>query len=472
MNRTGARGCAGFAVTVFGALGFVVLLTGGTAAASFRTGLSGPEYISPSASERATWLQRSLGARAEVIRIGVGWSGVAMAKPDDPSNPADPAYDWAGLDLAIRDISNYGLSPLLTIGSAPGYAETGKRPPRARPGSWKPNPNAVEAFGRAIATRYSGAFAGLPRVRYFQLWNEPNLNLYLSPSYKHKRLVSAGLYRRMLNAFYRGVKSAHPDNLVITGGTAPYGDPPGGKRVRPLTFWRSVLCLRRHDHRYGRARGCRGGRAHFDVLAHHPINTAGGPTRSAVNPEDISTPDVLVLRRALRAAERLRTIAGPRHHQLWATEIWWESNPPDAVRGVPLETHARYVEQALYLLWRQGVKVVVNLLIRDPLYVPSDRTGSVEAGLFFHDGGQKPAYEAFRFPFVADRISRGRVRVWGKSPSDGSLVIQRRGDSGWEPIDSLQARANGVFVETLPLRGAQQLRAVVGGESSLVWAIG
>jgi hypothetical protein len=471
MNRTGARGRAAFAATAIGALGGVMLLTAGGAAASFRTGLSGPEYISPSAPERAAWLQRALDARAEIIRIGVGWSGIATAQPRDPGNPADPAYDWAGLDLALREISNRGLAPLLTISSAPGFAENGKRPPRAKPGSWKPKPRAVEAFGRAIASRYSGIFSGLPRVRYFQLWNEPNLGVYLSPAYKGKRLVSAGLYRRMLNAFYRGVKSVHPDNLVITGGTAPYGDPPGGKRVRPMIFWRSVLCLRSHSHRYRRGRGC-GERAHFDVLAHHPINTAGGPTRSAINRDDVSTPDVAVLRRALRAAERLHTVAGRRHHQLWATEIWWESNPPDADRGVPLETHARYVEQALYLLWKQGVKVVVNLLVRDPVYDAGDPVHSIEAGLFFHDGGQKPAFEAFRFPFVADRLSRAKLRVWGKSPLDGGLVIQRRGESGWEPVDSLQAHAGGVFVETLPLSGPQELRAVVGGESSLVWAIG
>jgi hypothetical protein len=470
MRRTGARGRVGLAIATLGVVGVVAVVTADGAAASFRTGLSGPEYVSPSASERATWLQRALDARAEIIRIGVGWSGIAAARPQDPGNPADPAYDWAGLDLTLRDISDRGLHPLLTISSAPGYAETGKRPPRAKPGSWKPNPNAVEAFGRAIAARYSGAFAGLPRVRYFQLWNEPNLSLYLSPSYKGKRLVSAGLYRRMLNAFYRGVKSVRPDNVVITGGTAPYGDSPGGKRVRPMIFWRSVLCLRRHDHRYGRARGCEP--AHFDVLAHHPINTAGEQTRSAINRDDVSTPDMGVLRRALRAAERLHSVVGRPHHQLWATEIWWESNPPDTVDGVPLETHARYVEQALYLLWKQGVKVVVNLLVRDGVYNPSDADDSVEAGLFFHDGSQKPAYEAFRFPFVADRLSRGKLRVWGKSPSDGNLVIERRGEGGWERVESLQAHAGGVFVTTLALQGAQELRAVVAGESSLVWALG
>jgi hypothetical protein len=471
MHRTGARGRVGLAIATLGVFGVVVAVAPDGAVASFRTGLSGPEYVSPSAPERATWLQRALDARAEIIRVGVGWSGIAAARPQVPSDPADPAYDWAGLDLTIRDVSDRGLQPLLTISSAPGYAETGKRPPRAKPGSWKPNPKAVEAFGRAIATRYSGAYSGLPRVRYFQLWNEPNLSLYLSPSYNGKRLVSAGLYRRMLNAFYRGVKSVHPDNQVITGGTAPYGDSPGGKRVRPMIFWRSVLCVRRDGHRYRRARRC-GERAHFDVLAHHPINTAGGPTRSAVNRDDVSTPDMGVLRRALRAAEHLHTVAGRRHHQLWATEIWWESNPPDTVDGVPLETHARYVEQALYVLWKQGVKVVVNLLVRDGPYDPSDPGDSVEAGLFFHDGSQKPAYEAFRFPFVADRLSRGKLRVWGKSPSDGNLVIERRGERGWEGVESLPAHPGGVFVTTLALRGAQELRAVVAGESSLVWAIG
>jgi hypothetical protein len=438
------------------------------AAASFSTGVAGNEFLSGSAAERAAWLDRAVDADVRIIRLNVSWRGVTAGKPADPADPADPAYNLSGLDAAIRDVTSHGLEPLLTINSAPDFAQGRGRPGGAAQGSWKPDPSAVEAFGHAIAARYSGSFEGLPRVRYLQLWNEPNLSLYLSPAYEGKRLVSAPLYRRMLDAFYAGVKAAQQDDVVVTGGTAPYGDDPGGKRVRPLAFWRSVLCVKRSGHRYVRAKGC-GAKAQFDVLAHHPIDTAGGPTVSAINRDDVSTPDVGALRRLLRAAERLHTVGGPRRHPIWATEIWWESNPPDRTSGVPLATQARYIEQALYLLWKQGVSVVVNLEIADPEFDRRHPDRTVEAGLFFHDGRPKPALQAFGFPFVADRRSRGEVRVWGKAPVAGEVIVERRKGGGWKRVKELRVGAGSVFSSDVRQRGPARLRAVVAGETSLTW---
>ena len=39
-----------------------------------------------------------------------------------------------------------------------------------------PDPAAFGAFARALAARFSGSFQGLPRIRYFQAWNEPNIS--------------------------------------------------------------------------------------------------------------------------------------------------------------------------------------------------------------------------------------------------------------------------------------------------------
>ena len=65
-------------------------------------------------------------------------------------------------------------------------------------------PGAFGDFANAVASALLRNFAGLPRVRYFQAWNEPNLSVYLTPQYKGKNEVAAGHYRRMLNAFYAG----------------------------------------------------------------------------------------------------------------------------------------------------------------------------------------------------------------------------------------------------------------------------
>ena len=86
------------------------------------------------------------------------------------------------------------------------------------------------------------------------------------------------------------------------------------------------------------------------------------------------------------------------------------------------------------------------------------------SGLFFRNYQPKPAFQAFRFPFAVERLSRSRVRVWGIAPGAGPVSISRRG----RRLKTLAAGANRVFVGVLRLRGKARLRATQGSESSLV----
>ena len=79
-------------------------------------------------------------------------------------------------------------------------------------------------------------------MQALQVWNEPNLSGQLSPQSEGTTAISPGYYREMLNASYAAVKAVDPQMLVVTAGTAPYGDPPGGNRVRPVEFWQQTLC--------------------------------------------------------------------------------------------------------------------------------------------------------------------------------------------------------------------------------------
>ena len=206
--------------------------------------------------------------------------------------------------------------------------------------------------------------------------------------------------------------------------------------------------------------------ARFDVLAHDPYSV-GGPERRALNVDDVSIPDLGKLTRPLRVAERTGRVRPRGRKGLWVTEFGWDSNPPDP-QGVPGERHARWLEQAFYVLWREGVDAVTWFKIVDE---PSggDYGATYQSGLYFLDGRPKPALTAFRFPFVAERTSGTRVRTWGKAPRNGAVRIQARLGSGWRTIKTIEAHGNRVFLATMRIRGAAVLRAVVGSETSLSW---
>ena len=201
------------------------------------------------------------------------------------------------------------------------------------------------------------------------------------------------------------------------------------------------------------------------MLAHHPINTSGGPRRHAINSNDASSADLDRIARVLRAAERAGTVL-PGRHPLWATEMWWDSNPPTSP-GSPPGRQARWIEDALYQAWKDGASVVINLAIRD--FTTSGLQGGTGSGIFFANGRPKPSFTAFRFPFVTDRKNRRTIRAWGKAPAGGKLVIQRKRGKRWRAAKKLRVRKGQVFLTKLRMDGSSRLRAVVAGNRSLSW---
>jgi hypothetical protein len=492
-----ARGRVG-RVAVLLALGLLAVLTLPTAAHAARglvTGFASDQYQSGDPAERALWLDRTLEAGAGLVRLPAFWGLVAGSqRPPDPTNPGSGSYDFSSIDPGVRDADARGITVLLTVSlPTPTWAEGPGRPASAQPGSWKPNPSDLADFLQALAARYSGGFdpdgAGplppLPAVEAVEIWNEPNLEYWLSPQFEGKTPVGADHYREMLNASYRAVKAVNPGMLVVTGGTAPYGDSPGGPyssigpRARPVDFWQRVLCVNPAKKKktkkkkgggastkFVRTQGC-SGRAMFDVFAHHPIsNTGNGPLESGPHRNDASTPDLGRVVKVLRGAEGAGTVSGGRH-PVWVTELWWDSDPPNP-SGAPLGVQARWIEQSLYLFWKAGASAAINFRLRDSSERPNV-LGGFQSGVFFDDGRPKPALTAFRFPFVTERINKQLLRAWGKAPAAGKLVIQRRQGGRWVAIKKMQVRKGAVFVAKLRLRGKQQLRATVGGNQSLVW---
>jgi hypothetical protein len=389
----------------------------------------------------------------------------------------------------VRDARARGLAVLLTLGaSAPDWAEGAGRPANARPGTWKPNTSDLAKFVQALAARYSGHFdpgsGTLPAVQALQIWDEPNQDYWLAPAYQGSTAVSPAYYRQMLNASYPAVKAVNPQMLVVTGGTSPYGDPPGGpyadpsnRRIRPVQFWQQLLCVhpvtkkvkgkkgkKKKKEVLVRTQGCTA--PVFDVLAHQAIdNTGSGPLKSGPTRDDASTPDLGRIVNVLRAAESVGALRGG--HPVWVTEFWWDSKPPNSV-GAPLDVQARWVEQTLFLFWKAGASAAVNFQIGDTADRPTVHAG-FQSGVFFANGQPKPSLTAFRFPFVTERINKKKIRAWGKAPAGGTLAIERRKGGRWVAVRQIHVSAGDVFVAKLKLGGKQQLRAEVGSSQSIVW---
>jgi hypothetical protein len=455
------------------------LAPGAQAAPGLRLGLSlDPVLVSGSAASRARYYADAVFDGVQVMRVDLTWYQVAPARRPrgfDASNPASPGYNWAATDAIVRALSSHGIQVVMTIWGAPRWAEQGKLGRFARAGTWSPDPLALAQFARAAALRYDGHFpdplhpgSSLPRVSEWQVWNEPNLAYYLDPQWTRTRHgiepAAPQMFRAMANAFYAAVKGVSSSNLVVLGGTAPYGNPPGGPRMPPVQFYRYLFCLA------GRValvpQRCPDP-VHADAIDHHPYGI-GGPLQHAFNPDDAAIPDIYKITRVLHAAERAGHILPRGPKQVWASEFSWDSDPPDP-HGVPIQREARWLEQALYVLWRQGVSTAMWLQLVDSPPIPN-YASTYQAGLYFLDGKPKPTATAYRFPFVTSRLSSDRVLAWGRAPDTGTVLVQLLRGGRWQTIRRLRASRHSVFETTLPLRGRALLRAVLGAQVSLTWS--
>jgi hypothetical protein len=440
-------------------------------------GYNDPLFATEESETREHWLETARATGASLVRINVRWRTIAPKSQSSgfhASSPSSPGYNWETLDDAVRSADANGLTVLFTVFEAPGWAEGPDRPRGAEPGSWKPQSTAYEQFAEALATRYNGSYPdpllpgqNLPRVRYFEAWNEPNLDTYLNPQWENNEWIGATRYRSLLNALYSGVKASQPSATVLGGALAPFGDPPGGERMPPVLFLRSLLCL--HGGKLTRV-ACPE-RAHLDVLSDHPI-AVGAPNQSASSPLDVTTPDMGHLTTILEKAESDRLVL-PRSKAkkpLWVTEFWYDTNPPDP-NGLSLATQARWYEQDLYSFWQQGAQVAIELQVRDSPVGKGGYSFSNQSGAYFVDGSPKPSATAFRFPLVAHRTGPFNVAVWGIAPKGGKVKVQVLRKGGWKTLGTVSTVGRPhPFTTTVELLRFGQLRAVQGSETSLPWA--
>jgi polysaccharide biosynthesis protein PslG len=213
------RALAGAAIAVAAGAALALPTTGMGAVAAIQDDI----LTTAPASQVPTRLQLVQKTKAKVSRFDVLWSFVATRQPADPSNPADPAYDWSHVDQVLIGLDKANITPIVSTYSTPTFAQATRATPFTS--AYNPNaptPAAFGAFMHALATRYNGTFpnpAGgtLPRVRHFEIWNEPNLKNF----FRFGSKSNLGKYKALVKAAYPKIKSANRRAIVIAGVGGP-----------------------------------------------------------------------------------------------------------------------------------------------------------------------------------------------------------------------------------------------------------
>lgn len=384
------------------------------------------------------------------VRLTVPWRAFApghraLRRPATFKHPADPAqYDPVVFDLhdhVLRVAAQLRIKVLFNVtGGAPLWA-TGTRAGRHVSLQYKPDPRQFQQFVRMLGTRYDGRHRDenqgnlpIPRVDAWSIWNEPNQGAGLQPQWERNRLgrlvpVAPRLYRGLARSMITALAATgHGGDTILLGETAPRGverrTTTGS--LRPVPFIAALLCLdpRTLKALSGRAAADHGcdrpavRRLAVTGFGHHPYSIVSSPDTPDPDVRDITLADAPRLGRLLDAGARLGRL--PRALPYWWTEYGWQTLPPDPVRGVQPRLQAQWIAEAERQTRADGrVAALTQFLLVDdlPREEPGQtlerRWGTYQTGLKLADGTPKPAYDAYRLPFVLGPSGPTTVDGWG-----------------------------------------------------------
>jgi hypothetical protein len=407
-------------------------------------------------TKRIDTLEKIKALGADTLRIEFRWNEITWdvhAKTKPKFDATDPAA-YQGAPQAFPGFGQYddlvlraralGFRIIGTItGDAPRWATAGGKGASFRTANYKVNSAYYAEFAEAVARRYAGNFGGLPAIRYFTIWNEPNHKQFLKP-------LSSGpsIYRRLVENGVPAVRRGGVSGVrVFVGETAPSGV--AGKSTGPRRFMQKWLCLSKRWKRItsGSCRSFKKIRA--DGYAHHPY---GPPGRVSSKRDTISIGVIKrlgdYLNKAVargRFSKRLST---------YDTEFGYQSNPPDRLVSTTPSRQAKLLNEKEEIHYRYGrMKSYSQYLMYDdkPLF-------AFQTGLRFRSGKAKPAYGAYRLPIVVHNRGRRGVSIWGRvRPGSGTRYVQlyKGGKSG----PRIRTNSRGYFSAKRKRKGSYRFKA-------------
>jgi len=318
--------------------------------------------------DRRSRVQGASQKNATIMRLLVQWNLAAKNRPSNPTSSFDPAYNFDDVDEAVRAAQDNDQEVILTLSGTPRWANGGKNP--------NVMPTRVADFGnfaRATASRYSGRFEGLPFVRFYSIWNEPNLQLFLAPQFNAQgKSVAPANYAKLAAAAYTGIKAGSRQAQVAIGETSARGsDKPTGLRPTHTPGKFAELVAKANP------------RLRFDAWSHHPypFNPNSPPTQR------VKWPNVS-LALLPRFDTELKRWFNRKSVPIWVTEYGHQTRPEDSL-GIPYAKQAAYIQQSMSIVSRYPfVSMFIWFVYQD------DQGQPWESGIYTRNGtpkGSSPA---------------------------------------------------------------------------------
>ncbi len=224
-------------------------------------------------------------------------------------------------------------------------------------------------FVYAVVSRYKG------RVRYYQIWNEPNIY----PEWGEQP-VSPEAYTELLKAAAIAARQADPHVVIVAGALAANIEY-GPRNMNDLLFLERM-------YRAGAA-------PYFDIMATQGYGLWSGPTDHRLTPRVTNFSRPMLLR-------DIMVRHGDADKPIWICEMNWNTAPPDVppVYGrVDEETQARYLLLAYERIQREwpwlGVANVWYLKRADDTWL-RERQPQAYFQLLTPDFQPTPAYTALK----------------------------------------------------------------------------
>jgi O-antigen ligase len=242
-------------------------------------------------------LQMAEDAGFKWVRQGFAWNDIEISEKGnytDARNPGQAVDAWAKYDKIVEACERHELEIIARLDSPPVWARIPgddvatyhKGPPR--------DYNDYGDFVAAVVSRYKG------RIKYFQIWNEPNL---LGEWGGHP--VNPEEYTALLKVAYERAKGVDPEAVIITAALAP-------------TAENSVANL--NDVLYLEGMYRAGAADYFDILSTmvYGLGQSPGDRRTDLKRLNFSRP--ILLRRVM---EQFGDVNTP----VWISEYSWVSLP-------------------------------------------------------------------------------------------------------------------------------------------------
>lgn len=232
------------------------------------------------------------------IRQGFAWNDIeitAKGNFTDTRHPENVRSSWAKYDFIVDEAVKRDINIIARLDSPPVWA----RFPGDDLEKYHKGPPAKDEdyadFVRAVVERYKG------KVRYFQIWNEPNLEgewggYAIDPEW----------YTRLLKAAYQAVKGANPDAVVISAALAPTA-------ANSLRNLNDVLFLE------GMYRA--GAKPYFDIFSTMLYGLGQPPDERRVDLKRLSFSRPILLHEVMERN-------GDGNKPIWISEYNWVSLPP------------------------------------------------------------------------------------------------------------------------------------------------